>query len=88
MACALEGINDAYALMHISDDKRAKRYRHCICIGLAYLLGLQCTRNGREGSGFGLSLENRMQRIDITGHAASAFMKSVENGIECPLPAP
>ena len=85
VACALEGINDAYALIHASDDKRAKRYRDCICIGLTYLLGLQCTRNGRERErgGFGLTLENRTQRIDITGHAASAFMKSGGNGIEC-----
>jgi hypothetical protein len=49
------------------------------------LLKLQCAEDGteKERGGFGLTLENRMQRIDITGHAASAFMKSVENGIEC-----
>jgi hypothetical protein len=34
--------------------------------------------------GFGLSRSERMQRIDITGHAASAFLKSLENEIECP----
>lgn len=89
VACALEGLNDTYAFVHTSDDERAKRYRQCICTGLAYLLRLQCTHNGteRERGGFGLSLENRTQRIDITGHAANAFMKSVENGIECQLPA-
>jgi hypothetical protein len=89
VACALEGLNDTYALVYTSDDKRAKRYHQCICTGLAYLLRLQCTHNGteRERGGFGLSLEKRTQRIDITGHAASAFMKSVENGIECRLPA-
>jgi hypothetical protein len=86
VACALEGLNDAYALMHASDDKRAKHYRECICTGLEYLLGLQCTEDGteRERGGFGLTLENRTQRIDITGHAASAFMKSVKNGMESP----
>jgi hypothetical protein len=85
VACALEGLNDAYALTRASDDSRAKRYRHCICRGLEYLLKLQCAEDGteKERGGFGLTLENRMQRIDITGHAASAFMKSVENGIEC-----
>ena len=89
VACALEGLNDTYAFVHTSDDKRAKRYRQCICTGLAYLLRLQCTHDGteRERGGFGLSLENRTQRIDITGHAANAFMKSVENGIEYQLSA-
>lgn len=89
VACALEGLNDAYAFACTSDNERAKRYQQCICTGLAYLLGLQCTHNGteRERGGFGLSPEKRMQRIDITGHAASALMKSVENGIECGLPA-
>jgi len=85
VACALEGLNDTYALVYTSDDTRAEHYHQCICTGLAYLLRLQCTHNGteRERGGFGLTLENRTQRIDITGHAASAFMKSMENGIEC-----
>lgn len=87
VACALEGLNDTYAFVHSSEDDRAKRYRQCICTGLAYLLRLQCTHNGteRERGGFGLSLENRTQRIDITGHATNAFMKSAENGIEYQL---
>jgi hypothetical protein len=85
VACALEGLNDAYALTRTSDDERAERYRRCICTGLAYLLGLQRTEGGtgRERGGFGLSLGDRTPRIDITGHAASAFIKTVENGIEC-----
>jgi hypothetical protein len=92
VACALEGVNDAYALTSLaytSDDKRAKRYHDCICAGLTYLLRLQSIRSGteRERGGFGLTLEDRTQRIDITGHAASAFMKSVENGAECRLPS-
>ncbi|MDE2367119.1 MAG: hypothetical protein KGM95_09325, partial [Betaproteobacteria bacterium] len=64
VACALEGLNDACAIaVQRSDEKRAKRYRQCICTGLAYLLGLQCIHNGTEGGrerergGFGLSLE-------------------------------
>jgi hypothetical protein len=32
-----------------------------------------------------LSLEERAQRIDNTGHAASGLMKTVENRIECGL---
>ena len=85
VACALEGLNDAYAIGGATNDNRAERYRRCICTGLAYLLRLQCTANGteRERGGFGLSLRDRTQRIDITGHAASALIKSVVNGIEC-----
>jgi hypothetical protein len=87
VACALEGLNDAYALALGSDEKRAARYRTCLCVGLAYLLWLQCTHDGtaRERGGFGFSLGERTQRIDVTGHAASAFMRSVDNGIECPV---
>ena len=85
VACALEGLNDAYALTCTAKDMRANRYHRCICVALAYLLRLQCTDMGteRKRGGFGLSLTDRRQRIDITGHAASAFMKSVENKIEC-----
>jgi hypothetical protein len=86
VACALEGLNDAYAIARASQDARAERYRRCICIGLTYLLMVQCTRNctERERGGFGMALDERAQRIDVTGHAASAFMKSVENRIACP----
>jgi hypothetical protein len=89
VACALEGLADVYALARACDEERAGEYRCCLCTGLAYLLRLQCTDKGtaRERGGFGLSLEDRRQRIDITGHVASAFLKSVENGIECGPPA-
>jgi hypothetical protein len=85
VACALEGLNDAYAIARATDDDRVHQYRRSICAGLAYLLRLQCVTGGteRELGGFGLSLQDRTQRIDITGHAASAFMKSAQNGIEC-----
>jgi hypothetical protein len=85
VACALEGLNDAYALARGANDDRVHRYRRSICAGLAYLLRLQCVAGGteRERGGFGVSLQDRTQRIDITGHGASAFMKSVQNEIEC-----
>ncbi len=85
VACALEGLNDAYSIAHTSHDERAERYRRCICTGLKYLLELQCTDTGteKERGGFGISLSERAQRIDITGHVASAFMKSMRNGIDC-----
>lgn len=85
VACALEGLNDAYAVAQATGDQRISRFRDCICVGLRYLLDLQCI-NGwrkRERGGFGVTFAQRAQRIDITGHAASAFMKSVENRIGC-----
>jgi len=89
VACALEGLNDAYAIGGTLGNERAEVYRRCICTGLKYLLALQCTNRGtaRERGGFGLSLSQRAQRIDITGHAASAFMKTADSAIECRLPA-
>lgn len=89
VACALEGLTDAYALARDTDPGRASRYRGCVRTGLAYLLGLQSTGGeaGRERGGFGMSLGDRAQRIDVTGHAASAFMKAVATGVECEPPA-
>jgi hypothetical protein len=106
VACALEGLNDAYAVACNLKDHRANLYRECICTGLEYLLNLQrvavagdddpgwrrmpplgaaspIPATTKERGGFGISLSERAQRIDITGHAASAFMKSIENAIEC-----
>lgn len=85
VACALEGMNNAYAVARELDDERLEHYRGCICAGLKYLLRLQSTKDGtaQEYGGFGASLSERAQRIDVTGHAASAFMKSIENAIEC-----
>jgi len=85
VACALEGLNDTYALVRGSDAARAERYRRCLRAGLNYLLRLQCTGAGteRERGGFGMSLGDQTQRIDVTGHAASALMKGLANAIEC-----
>jgi hypothetical protein len=85
VACALEGLNDAYALVRASGDEHAERYRTCICMALAYLVRLQCTKNGtnKERGGFGMSLDDRTQRIDVTGHAVSGIIKSMQNDIDC-----
>ncbi|MHA3771649.1 hypothetical protein ACXR0O_08940 [Verrucomicrobiota bacterium sgz303538] len=85
VACALEGLNEAYFIARALSDQRAEHYGECICAGLEYLAALQTTdsSNLRERGGFGLTLSQRAQRIDITGHAACAFMKSLENGIAC-----
>ncbi len=86
VACGLEGLADAYALAVSSQDRRTVDYRRCIGTALGFLVRAQrttgCTE--RERGGFGGSLSNREQRIDVTGHAASGFIKSVENGIAEP----
>jgi hypothetical protein len=86
VACALEGLADAYAIAALSHDRRTEDYRRCILIALDFLIRAQrttaCTK--RERGGFGQSLVNREQRIDVTGHIASGFIKSLENGIDCP----
>ena len=83
VACALEGLNDAYAIALALHDARTESYRRAICIGLGYLVALQCTQNcaPRETGGFGMSLRDRTQRIDVTGHAASAFLKAIANRV-------
>jgi hypothetical protein len=42
-----------------------------------------CT--ARERGGFGGSLTSRAQQVDVTGHVASGFIKSVEDGITDPV---
>ncbi len=84
VACGLEGIADACAVAAAVKDWRTADYRRCVLIALNFLMRAQrmagCT--ARERGGFGDSLAIRRQRIDVTGHAASGFIKSVENGIE------
>ena len=86
VACGLEGLADAYAIAASSQDRRTGDYRRCIGTALAFLVRAQRTTDctERERGGFGGSLANREQRIDVTGHVASGFMKSVENGIDLP----
>lgn len=87
VACALEGLNDTYSLAEALGTQRVDHYHRCICIALEYLLTVQCTSDGthKEPGGFGMSLDERTQRIDVTGHAVSALMKSADNAIECSL---
>jgi hypothetical protein len=83
VACGLEGLADAYAVANSTHDRRIAEYRRCIGIALAFLVRAQRTTGctARERGGFGGSLTSREQRIDVTGHVASGFIKSVENGI-------
>ena len=83
VACGLEGLADAFAVAISTQDRRTAEYRRCIGIALAFLVRAQRTTGctARERGGFGGSLRSREQRIDVTGHVASGFIKSVENGI-------
>jgi hypothetical protein len=84
VACGLEGIADTYAVAAALGDWRTGDYRRCILTALDFLMRAQrmtgCT--SRERGGFGSSLAIREQRIDVTGHVASGFIKCVENGID------
>jgi hypothetical protein len=83
VACALEGLADAYSIALAVQDRRAAGYRRCIDTMLRFLGRAQRTTNctARERGGFGSSLGRREQRIDVTGHVASGFIKSLEGRI-------
>jgi hypothetical protein len=86
VACGLEGLVDTYAIAAKSQDQRTEDYRQCVLTALDFLMRAQRTTGctDRERGGFGASLAIREQRIDVTGHVASGFIKSVENGIDAP----
>ncbi|MGZ5890632.1 MAG: hypothetical protein ACXWJS_08570 [Hyphomicrobium sp.] len=86
VACGLEGLADAYAIASSIKDCRAPDYRRCILIALDFLVRAQRTTGctARERGGFGSSLAIREQRIDVTGHVASGFIKCLEHGIDAP----
>jgi hypothetical protein len=88
VACALEGIADAYAVAVAVGDWRTGDYRRCTLTALDFLMRAQRMTGcaSRERGGFGGSLAIREQRIDVTGHVASGFIKSVENGIDVSAP--
>ncbi|UXA08315.1 D-glucuronyl C5-epimerase family protein [Mycobacterium sp. SMC-2] len=86
VACGLEGLADTYAMAAATRDPRTVDYRRSIASALGFLVEAQRTTNctDRERGGFGGSLASREQRIDVTGHVASGFIKCVENGITEP----
>lgn len=86
VACGLEGLADAYAIAVSTQDRRTADYGQCIKTALGFLVRAQRTTDctNRERGGFGGSLASREQRIDVTGHVVSGFIKSVENGITEP----
>lgn len=84
VACALEGISDAYAIAARERDvHRMDAYARCSRIALAHLLRAQRLAHGtpRERGGFGHTLAERTQRIDVTGHVVCGVIKSLRNRI-------
>jgi hypothetical protein len=83
VACAVEGINDGFALAtRVGDAARARTYERCVRIALDWLGRAQRVDGAaREVGGFGHSLTEREQRIDVTGHVLSGLIKSAHNGI-------
>jgi hypothetical protein len=84
VACALEGVNDAYTMaLRIGDAERTRAYEQCIRAALGWLLRAQrldgCTP--RERGGFGHSLRDRTQRIDVTGDLDGGVKQAGRNRI-------
>ena len=96
VACALEGICDALAILlaheeeemetlreseseeereeEEEDEGRKERYVDAVSVAVEFLLKVQ-KREGHGMGGFGYSLRHPIQRVDVTGHVANAFMK-------------
>ncbi|RPJ04617.1 MAG: hypothetical protein EHM36_09860 [Deltaproteobacteria bacterium] len=85
VACALEGLNDAFAIALQENHDHKGTYRDSVCTALAYLLKLQCVRHcaEKERGCFGFSFSDHTQRIDVTGHFVNGMIKSLRNEIRC-----
>jgi hypothetical protein len=84
VACALEGISDAYAIAQREhDSRRMDAYARATRIALSYLLRAQrpTSCSTRERGGYGNTIADRTQRIDVTGHVVAGFIKALRNGI-------
>jgi len=86
VACALEGLVAAYAALlrlgrmgqRVSPE--LETYEKCIATGVDFLVSVQIKpQEGDDSSfaagGFGFSASDQRQRIDVTGHVCSAFLK-------------
>lgn len=87
VACALEGLVAAYgALVKFKSmgqcvtEEEMEVYEKSIVTGVEFLISVQVRhQDGGESSfavgGFGFSATDRRQRVDVTGHVCSAFLK-------------
>ncbi|MFN7143226.1 MAG: hypothetical protein ACK4YP_05575 [Myxococcota bacterium] len=83
VACGLEGVVEGYDVARAEGDaRRVARYGAAGRVACRFLFHAQRLRGTpRERGGFGHSLEERAQRIDVTGHAAHGLMRAVEVGL-------
>lgn len=84
VACAMEGLNEAFALArNRGDARRLQRYSRCSRTAASFLFRAQRMEgfDPPERGGFGSSLIGRVQRIDVTGHAACALIGAARNGL-------
>jgi hypothetical protein len=84
VACGLEGLADAYVLAKTdpSSAGRLELYRISACSAISFLRNVMRKEDPGKG-GFGHGLTHHTQRVDVTGHVASAFIKAIEHGIWC-----
>lgn len=89
-ASYMEGINDAYRVAQLFDNRRhIRKYRDSIRAGIRFVLQTQFTPENafwvknptRTIGGFRASLKKAEQRNDYTQHAVSALMKAHGNDI-------
>ena len=83
VACGLEGLADAWAIASRErDEARLAAYACEVERAVAWLLRAQrLSGTARERGGFGHSLGDRTQRIDVTGHVLAGLVKTVEHGL-------
>lgn len=89
VACALEGLVAAYgALLRLGrmgqsldmSKEELETYEKCIATGVDFLISVQVKQQegddlSNAAGGFGFSASDQRQRIDVTGHVCSAFLK-------------
>jgi len=81
VACGLEGLADAYKLLNDEEvhSPRGEKYRKYLQLMMNFLFEVQLKPGDapttRGIGGFGHSMYHSVQRIDVTGHVASGFIK-------------
>lgn len=81
VACALEGLSDAYILAKQADNvTMTNEFKELITIAAHHLLSIQEKKDqiGKGGFGHGVGSWSRKQRLDITGHVQSSFIKILQ----------
>jgi hypothetical protein len=88
VACALEALADAYSIAALHHDCWVGDYRRCIRTALDFLVRVQRTAGcqDRERGGFGESLSNCEQGIDVTGTLRADSSRALSKGSTYRIP--